>query len=224
MGKKRTLYILLDLIFLVVFNVVFFVVGGAEHSASVWISYGFIHFAYLMLLATRFLVRESSSAYVFGFALYSISSVYFAIQFVVGLIFVIANSNSYKVPLVVQVIIAGIYAIILLSNLIANEHTADSIEKHMDEVGYIKSVSSRIKILVGKAADKKANAEIEKIYDLIHSSPTHSIEIVKPIEKQINKKVSELERAVSANSTGEIISIVNEITSMVEKRNSKLRI
>ena len=46
MKKKIALWIILDLIFLIVFNTVFFVAGGADHPASVWISYGFIHFAY----------------------------------------------------------------------------------------------------------------------------------------------------------------------------------
>ena len=34
MNKKRTLWILLDLVFLIVFNVVFFVAGGTDHPAS----------------------------------------------------------------------------------------------------------------------------------------------------------------------------------------------
>ena len=70
MNKKSVLWILLDLVFLAVFNTVFFVAGGTDHTASVWISYGFIHFAYLMVLVTPFLIRKSSSAAVFGFSLY----------------------------------------------------------------------------------------------------------------------------------------------------------
>lgn len=224
MNKKSILYILLDLVFLAVFNTVFFVVGGMEHPASVWISYGFIHFAYLMVLATPFLTRKSSSASVFGFALYSVSSVYFIIEFIVGLIFIFVRSDSFKASLVAQVIIAGIYAVMLLSNMIANEHTADSIERHEDEVAYIKNASSRVKLLVGKASEKKANKEIEKVYDLLHSSPTRSMATVKFLEEQIINKVSELENAVSSNSTSQIITVTGEIASMIEERNRKLRI
>src|SRR5699024_4531039 len=103
MNKKSVLWILLDLIFLAVFNTVFFVAGGTDHTASVWISYGFIHFAYLMVLVTPFLIRKSSSAAVFGFSLYSISSTYFLLEFVVGLIFIFMKSESYKASLIVQV-------------------------------------------------------------------------------------------------------------------------
>lgn len=224
MNKKSILYILLDLVFLTVFNTVFFVAGGTEHPASVWISYGFIHFAYLMVLATPLLTRKSSSASVFGFALYSVSSYYFILELVVGLIFVFVRSDSYKASLIVQIIIAGIYAVMLLSNMIANEHTADNIERHEDEVAYIKNASSRVKLLVGKANDKKANKELEKTYDLLHSSPTRSIATVKSLEEQINNKVSELEDAVSSNNTSQIITVAGVIASMVEERNRKIQL
>ena len=96
MNKKSVLWILLDLVFLIVFNIVFFVMGGAQHPASVWISYGFIHFAYIMLVVTPFLIRKSSSAAVFGFSLYSISSAYFFAAFIVGVIFIAAHPENYK--------------------------------------------------------------------------------------------------------------------------------
>ena len=89
MNKKSILYILLDLVFLAVFNTVFFVVGGTDHPASVWISYAFIHLAYIMVVATPILTRKSSSASVFGFSLYSISAAYFLTEFVLGLVFVL---------------------------------------------------------------------------------------------------------------------------------------
>lgn len=224
MNKKSVLWILLDLIFLAVFNTVFFVAGGTDHTTSVWISYGFIHFAYLMVLVTPFLIRKSSSAAVFGFSLYSISSTYFLLEFVVGLIFIFMKSESYKAALIVQVIVAGIYAVLLLSHLIANEHTADSVEKHEEEVAYIKTASSRVKALIGKAKDKKANKEIEKAYDTLHSSPSKTVTTVRSIESNVMNKVAELEGAVSDQDTATIITIAGEIIALMEERNRKIRL
>lgn len=224
MNKKSVLWILLDLIFLVVFNTVFFVAGGTDHTVSVWISYGFIHFAYLMVLATPFLIRKSSSAAVFGFSLYSISSTYFLLEFVVGLIFIFMKSESYKASLIVQVIVAGIYAVLLLSHLIANEHTADSVERHEEEVAYIKTASSRVKALIGKANDKKANKEIEKAYDTLHSSPSKTVATVRSIESNVMNKVAELEEAASDQDTATIITTAGEIVALMEERNRKIRL
>ena len=129
MSKKSILWILLDLIFLAVFNAIFFVAIETKQPASVWISYGFIHFSYLMVIATPLLIRKSSSASVFGFSLYSISATYFFIEFVLGVIFILIKPESYKFTLIVQIIIAAIYLIMLISHMIANEATADSIER-----------------------------------------------------------------------------------------------
>ena len=121
MKRKSVLWVALDLVFLIVFNTIFFVVGGTAHSASVWLSYVFIHFAYFMVLITPFLIRKGSSAVVWGFSIYSISSIYFIIEFSVGIVFILLKQDSYKPALVVQIVIAGIYVILLLSHLIANE-------------------------------------------------------------------------------------------------------
>ena len=223
MKKKNILWILLDIVFLAVFNTVFFVVGGTDHPASVWISYGFIHFSYLMILVTPFLIRKSSSQAVFGFSLYSVSAVYFFVEFIAGLVFIFISSESYKASLVVQVIISGIYAVMLFSNLIANEYTADSVEQHEDEVAYIKNAASRVKILIGKASDKKANKEIERAYDLLHSSPSRSAATVKLLEEEVKNKVTDLEDAVAANETAAIITIAGEIVAKTEERNRKLK-
>lgn len=224
MNKKTVLQILLDLVFVIVFNVVFFLSAGTEHPASVWISYGFIHFSYFMILLTPFLTRKSSSSAVFGFSIYTISSVYFFIEFIVGLVFIFLRQEEINVALIVQIIIAGIYAIMLISNLIANENTADSIEKHENEVDYIKTTASRVKALMGSSSDKKANKEIEKLYDSIHSSPTKSHSTVKSLEIQALNKVSDLEQAVDINDINLIIAISGEIADLYEQRNRKLRL
>ncbi len=217
--KKTILHILLDLVFLAVFNVLFFVVGGTEHIASIWISYGFMHFAYFMVLATVLLIRKSKSKAVFGFSLYSISSVYFFLEFIIGLFFISKINESYKVALSVQVILAGLYAVILLANLIANEHTADSLEKQSTEAHYIKEASSRLKLLVGKSADKDINKKLEKLYDLMHSSSSSSAPSVNEIEHKIRESIMDLENAVKATDTAVITEKVDALCVLIEERN-----
>ena len=40
MNKKQVLWILLDLVFLIIFNTIFFLLGGVHNKASVWVVYG----------------------------------------------------------------------------------------------------------------------------------------------------------------------------------------
>lgn len=221
--KKTVLWVLLDLVFIIVFNVVFFVASGFELNPSVWISYAFIHIAYLMVLITPLLIRSSSSAVVFGFSIYTISTTYFFIEFVTGLVFIFLNMDTVQAAIIVQVILAGLYAVMLISTLISNEKTADDIERQEQEVAYIKESASRVKSLIETAEGKKAKKEIEKIYDLLHSSPTKSNPYAYSIENQIVDRISELEYAVSINDENSICSLCNDITSLTNERNRRLR-
>ena len=222
MKRKNVLTLLLELVFLVVFNLVFFVVGSLPHKASVWISYVCIHFAYLMVLATPFLNRKNLNPSIFGVSLESISATYFFVEFVVGLFFILIARNWLKACLVSQIVIAGIYAAILLIKLITNEQTADKVAKREAEVAYIKNAASELKALVGKTSDKKANKAIEKAYDAVHASPVKSSATVEETEKRISCTVAELSDAVKRNDATYIIALANEIIELTNKRNQQL--
>ncbi len=224
MNKKNVLWLLLDLVFLVIFNVVFFVLGGTEHPASVWISYGFIHFSYIMLMITPKLIRKSSSSAVFGFSLYSISSAYFLIAFIVGVIFVFVRSESYKVSLVSQVIIAGLYLIMLISHMIANEHTADSIERHEMELQYVKESSAKIKGIMGSVEDRKLKKQIEKAYDLIHGSQTKSNNAARDYELTVMDLLEVLEQNIKRNDLVAASTTLDKIIKNAEERNRRVRL
>ncbi len=221
--KKNVLWILLDLVFLIVFNTVFFVAGGTDHNVSVWISYGFIHLSYLLLIIAPFLIRKSSSAAVFGFSLYSISSTYFLLEFIVGVIFCLINMESYKPALIVQIIIAGFYAIMLISHLIANESTADSIEKHEIELKYVKDCSARILHLVDMVSDKKTRKKVEAVYDIIHGSPVKSNNSVRQIELDVIDQIDLLEEAVDSEDSDRITAVCKKITRLADERNRQLK-
>lgn len=223
MNKKRTLWILLDLVFLIVFNVVFFVAGGTDHPASVWISYGFIHFAYLMLLVTPFLIRKSTNTAVLGFPLYSISSTYFIVAFVVGLIFIFTHPESYKAALIVQVIIAGIYAVMLISHMIANESTADSIERHEMELRYVRDASAKLKGIMDSISDKQLRKKVEKLYDLLHSSPVKSNNSAREYELMVLELIAALETNIDKNDILSVETTISRIERIANERNRCLK-
>jgi hypothetical protein len=223
MKKTNVLWIILDSIFLIIFNSIFFVVGGTNHNLSVWISYGFIHFAYFMILLTPALIRKSKSSAVFGFSLYSISAVYFFIELVTGIVFILLPPEKNTAAFLVQLCIAGIYGIILVSNLIANEHTADAEEKRQIQIAYVKDFSAKLKSLLDRVSDKEVKKKIEKVYDTIYSSPVKSHPDLAQMENKILQSVDELENEISAGNKEKIVSLTDALLSAVNERNMRLR-
>jgi hypothetical protein len=224
MKKINSLWIILDLIFLILFNAIFFVLGGFQHSVSVWISYGFIHFAYLMLIITPKLIRPGKSAAIFGFSLYAISSVHFLIELIVGTVFILNAMEGYKAALLVQLIITALYGIFLISHLIANEYTADAEERRQSQIEYVKIASINLKGMVEKVVDKEATKKVERVYDAIYSSPVKSYPALAQIENHILQSINELENAVSTGNKVIIISLANLLLELVNERNRMLKI
>ena len=223
MKKKNVLWTILNLIFLVVFNVLFFTLGGDEHHASVWISYVFIHFAYLMLLFTPKLIRSGKSRAVFGFSLYVISASYFLIAFVTGIIFILAAPESYKAALVVQLCIAGLYGILFVSHMLANEYTAEAEEKRQYQIAYVKDASAKMKCLLDSISDKETKKRVERVYDAIYSSPVKSHPNLAQKENQILQSINELEHAVTAGNKEGILSVANSLLFSINERNNLLK-
>ena len=226
MKKKNVLWGILNLIFLIIFNTLFFVLSdknGVGYNASVWISYGFIHFAYLMLMLTPYLIRKGKSSAVFGFSIYSISATYFLVEFVTGIIFILAASESYKAALILQLCIAGLYGIILVSHLLANEYTAEAEEKRQPPIAYIKDASAKVKILLERISDKEIKKVVERVYDAIYSSPVKSHPELAQKEEHILQSVKELSDTVGAGNKEGIISIANSLLSSINERNSLLK-
>jgi len=223
MKKINVLWTILNLIFLIIFNVFFFVSGKVDHPASVWISYCFIHFAYFMLLLTPKLIRSGKSAAVFGFSLYSISAVYFLVEFFTGVIFILASPEKYNAALLIQLSIAGLYGIILVSNMLSNEYTANAEEKRQPQIAYVKNASAKLKGLSEIISDKETKKKVERVYDAISSSPVKSHPNVAQKENQILQSINDLEHAVTAGNKEDIISVADSLLLAINERNNLLR-
>ena len=131
--------------------------------------------------------------------------------------------DSYKMCLVTHVIVAGLYAVSLLSNLIANEHTADSIEQHEMELKYDKESSSKLKSILDRTSDRKMKKLVEKAYDTVHSSPVKSNSSVMDIELDVMELIETLNNMINNADEERVKSLINKIINQAEERNRRLK-
>jgi len=223
MKKTNVLWAILNTIFLIVFNALFFVLGGFEHNASVWVSYGFIHFAYLMLLLTPMLIRGGKSKAVFGFSLFSISAAYFLVELITGAIFIQIAPESYKSAFLTQLCIAGLYGAVLVSNMIANERTAYVEVQGQNQIEFVKDASARLKGLLDRISDKGTRKKVEKAYDALYSSPVKSHPDLAEMEDRILLSVDEICDAVSEGNEKKVLSAADSLIAAIDERNRLLR-
>jgi len=223
--RRKIFGFLLSSIFLVVFNIYFFLLKGfGQQPSAVWISYGSIHLAYFVKLITPALVRRGSRSTDYMLPLFEITTLYFFLALLIGVFFIVQSPDKATVPILVQLTLAAVFAGALLINLIANEHTADNIAQHEVDLKYVKESSSALNALLGHISDIKTRKKVEKAYDLIHSSPVKSANQVYSIEQEIISEIENLNMSVTKNDLETSQMISDKICLLADDRNRKLKL
>jgi hypothetical protein len=213
----------MESVFLVVFNILFFMWGGWEQGPAAWISYVFIHLAYATLLVTPMLVRGGKSAPIFGASLFGIASVYFAVEFVVGLVFIIALPHSFVPALSIQLIMAGLYVVIAILSMIANERTAQAESSHQHDLEFVKRSTLQAKRIVDSASEASMRKTVEQVYDTVRTSPVKSHPQVSEFELSILGSLGQLESAVSMNDHEKTQVLARSLLGAINERNNWLK-
>lgn len=223
MKKTNILWFIIDLVFLVVFNVIFFMTGGFERTTTAWISYGTIHFAYLMLLLTPVFTTKGTRQALYGATVFTISITYFIVEFAVGLLFIVLKFLPYQLAIIVQLLLFGVYVVLLVSNILANEKTQESMKRHETEIIYTKDYASMLRPLIDQAQDRQMSRKIEFFYDLMHSSQAKSCEEVKDLEARIERGIEELKFSVYSDPNFNDYSLVDDLVRLATERERVLR-
>lgn len=225
MKKIRVLWILLGLVFLIVFNLLFFTMAGAKgHPASVWISYGFIHGAYALLLLTPYLITRGESVEVYAFSLYSVASTYFMVELVAGVIFILVHPEGWKGALIVQVLLLAAYAFALLPNMLANEKTAANEARMQGDLKFVRTATAQLEGIMNMAGDKEIRKLVEKAYDAARSCQVKSSPGVAALENGMINQVGAIQRAVFGGDKQEVEKEVELFARMTAERERQLRL
>ncbi len=220
--NNKTLATLIIVIVLVVFNVAFFTLMGFDQPANVWVSYLYIHVAFLATILTPYIITGGSQSYLFGLTLGGLTGGYMGLTFVLNLLFMATRALDTKVVFVINLVITGGFLVSLISNVMANNTTADSVARHEAEVQYIKVCSMRLKAMQTGITDPALASAVERLYDLVHSSPSKSNANVQNVELEIITKLGDLEDYVRNGNTEAALSTVATLSQLAQARNRSL--
>lgn len=223
--KTKSLYtLLIDLIFIAVFNIIFFVTGGVEgREASEWIGYIFIHLAYLFVIVTPLLIKKEGPA-ALGLSANLLSIIYFIVEVIVGVVLILIKTDNVIVPLIIEIVIMGIYGFLILSVLMTNENTEAAVARNQAETAYIRDAASRIQALENQVSDPGLRAPIDRVYYQLNSSPVRTNRNATPVEYEILNTVSELESAVYSGDGFRVNGACQKLTYLINERNRLIRV
>lgn len=221
--KSNIYRIISGILFPIVFVALFFVIGGTEHGITCWIGFGATMLAYIMMIAVPLLIPNSLSAYLFGMTSGTITSIFFVVQFVLGLIFMISDFEKWKIALIIEIVMFVIAILFMLQLLQADETTAKKEVKHQQEVYSVKSLVIKSKMIVDRATDSDIKKCVRNVYDELNSCPTSSNPKVKAIDGSISYSLDVLNQSVMAGDLNSVKASATSVTALIKERKSLSR-
>lgn len=213
----------LMLIFLIVFNTLFFVLCGSENVTSVWISYAFINLAYVTILCMPLFKTKGQASFYLSSTLYVQSIIYFVVELVVGVAFIIWQLEPFVWPLVVQAVIWLIFMVLLLSNAMANNYTAQALEDRAQNL----SVYQNNRMNLKKILVWTNNAEIKKIIntccDKLEASSSRQTIESKEIDCQIEQNILLLKQLLQSGDDVQSLTTAEHLHRLIEERKMMLK-
>lgn len=221
--KNNIIKVVIALIFLVLFNGLFFFLCGTEQSASTWISYGFIHLAYLCILVTPLLSKSGNGLEVLTYSLYSRALAYFSVELLVGVVCIIVDPVSPTWPVVIQSILFAIFLIMQLMSVLANDSTTKSIRKQANESLYIRGMAQRLQVAMRNINDPEVEKIVVRCYEAVNNSPLQSFPEAVNAELYLREAVDALCCAIEEGDKSLIEKKAKDAIYAVQDRNAVIR-
>lgn len=221
--KNNILKVIIGLIFLVLFNGLFFYIGGTKHTENDWICYAFIHASYLCILLTPLFCKSGKGLEVLSFSLYLRALFFFFTELIVGIVCMAIAPEDPTWPLIIQGVLLAIFLVLQIMSVIANDSTIQSIQIQKEESIYIHAMAQRIKTCMRNISDMNIKKQVERCYDAVNNSSLQSYPEAKDAELSLRNAVEALCFAIENEDYQDIDKKTKGVIYAVQDRNAIIK-
>lgn len=221
--KTTLIRIVFTLVFLVVFNTLFFLLSGTDNPTSVWVSYAYIHVAYFTILFLPVLKTKGDASYYLSSVLYGQAITYFILELIAGVVFIIYRMESPVWSLVVQTALWLIFVVLILGNAWANQATAQSLEKRKQDIDAYQSMRMSLKRLMAKTDKPELKRLIADCSDKLEASSSRQTQESEKIDIEIEQAIASLRQSLTGDDVEESTSLARQLAGLIEERKTILK-
>lgn len=221
---KNNLYRFVSgIIFPIVFVALFFIIGGTEHGTTCWIGFGATLLVYMILIAVPLFIPNSQSSYLFGLTSGTITSIFFVVQFIMGLVFMISDFEEWKIAVIIEIIFVAVSVFLLIQLLRVDEVTAKKENNHQQEVYSVKNLVIKTQTIINRAPNSEIKRCVKAVYDELNSCPTSSNSNVKVIDNNISYALDSLNQAVISSDLNNVKKCASSLVELAKERKALSR-
>lgn len=215
--------IFLILVFLVAFNAMFFLLCDNKNM-GVWISYGFVHFAFLLLLIMPLLGTKGKGTFILNAAVYTQAIYYFICELIAGSIFMVLQFDHILWPLLVQGVLWLVYMTVILINAWANDNTQKSLQERERDLRPVQDCIARLKLLSLRVKDAEMRKDVMACYNELYYSATRQNQASEQIDAEIGALISGLDTELRQNDDADMVKrYVEQLHNLIRERKEILK-
>ena len=179
---------------LLILNVVFWpIVGpkldGDTIKSSLWVGYGFLTGAFVIVGATTFIKIHNKNVVTSLAPIFLVTMSYFVLAIILNVICMIINTDE----IIAQIVINAVLILLFVAALIiAYKHFSrvnDNTAKREERMEGWRMVSINISSLLAFATDEEVKAALKKLKENVDYSSSHGNEKTKAIEEELNEQI-----------------------------------
>ena len=158
-----------------------------------------------------------------GFMNYSrlpMVSLYSVVTFILSALLVLINFQNVKVTIVIQVILLGIYIILLATNTMANNSARNSVAIDKNNYGKVNDMAKRLDLILKTVENREVYKKIEKAYDAVKNTKVTVNQDTTQVDNDILQSIGIIEYSVQNKNFDAIDEQVEKIKNAIIRRNA----
>lgn len=216
--KNSILRVISGILFPIIFVALFFIIGGSDHGATCWIGFGSILLVYAVIVASTLLIPNTQSSYLFGATGSVVTGIFFTVQFIVGMVFMIGDFENWKVPIIIEIVLIAVMIFLLLQLHQADEATAQKENKQQGEAYSVKIFVVKTQMIINRTSDSEIKRCVKNVYDELNSCQTSGNPKVKSLDDSISYSLDALNQAVMSNNIESVKSAADAVIKLAKER------
>ena len=217
MKNNKVLYGIIGIVALAIVNVVVFL-SLKEYTTARWINIAGLNLSIIVFWGAGIITGDKSEKFL-GYARFPIVAVYSVLTFIISALFILINVKSVTLSVIVQVILLGLFAIVMCTNTMANNASKNI--TNIDKANYNKvtDMAKRIELIMQSVDDREVYKRIEKAYDSVKNANVTLQDDSTQIDNDIMQAIGVLEVAVQSKNYDMAEEQVSKINNLIARRN-----
>ena len=217
MKNNKVLYGIIGLVALVIVNLVVFI-SIKEFSTAIYINIAFLNISVLNLWFFSIMFGDKKEGFM-NYTRLPMVSLYSVVTFILSALLVLINFQNVKVTIAIQVILLGIYIILLATNTMANNSARNSVAIDKNNYGKVNDMTKRLDLILKTVENREIYKKIEKAYDAVKNTKVTVNQDTTQVDNDILQSIGIIEYSVQNKNFDAIDEQVEKIKNAIIRRN-----